>query len=248
MNNKTMDLQTLGLDNRQSRLNLDYQIAMLMRSPLMEIDAYRNLEDLKLLRNPINSVSESHLAVHYRVLYKLRTLIGRGEYSKETTVRFDLFANNNYPLSEPASYVIDSPMPWSPHFDEDHQICIGDVWIDSGGDMLLGDLVVHIAKLLNFDEPEYKNPRYVGYNGEAVRYWTTVLGRQPLTKNISYPVVEDILRELVKPPVPAAPSPSKRISRKKLTGSLSQTITLKPTSPAADAPRRQIGVRRISIR
>lgn len=246
MEEKT-NLQTLSLDNRQSRLNLDYQIAMLMRSPLMAISAYRNLEDLKLLRNPITSVSEGDLAVHYRVLYKVKTLIGRGEYSKETSVRFDLFANNNYPLSEPASYVIDSPMPWSPHFDEAHQICIGDVWRDSGGDMLLGDLFVHVAKLLNFDEPEYKKSGYVGYNGEAVRYWTTVLGRQPLTKNISYPVVEDILRELVKPAAPAAPSPSKGITRKTLTGSLSQTITLKPTAPAAETPRRQIGVRRISI-
>jgi hypothetical protein len=114
--------------------------------------------------------------------------------------------------------------------------------------MLLGDLFVHIAKLLNFDEPEYKVPTYVGYNREAVRYWTTVLGRQPLTKNISYPVVEDILRELIEPLQPPAPPQSKGITRKKLTRSPSQIINLRKTEPsAAEVPRRRIGVRRITI-
>jgi hypothetical protein len=179
----------LDEDDLQSRLKYDYQTVMMMYSPLMEVQAYRNLDDLLARRDPVTSVAEAGSAKHYRVLYKIRTLVGRGRYSEQTIVRFDLDANNNYPLSEPACWVIESELPWTPHFREHTWICIGPIWKRAGGNILLGELIVHVAKLLNFDEPPYEDPEYGGWNPEAVEYWETKLHRQPLTANLVYPKI-----------------------------------------------------------
>ena len=52
--------------------------------------------------------------------------------------------------------------------------------------MLLGQLMVHVAKLLNFDEiPRTDN--YGGYNREAAEYWRSELHRQPINPQLVYP-------------------------------------------------------------
>jgi hypothetical protein len=216
-----METQTLPeLDDLRSRLRHDYQVVTLMRSPLMVVEAYQSVDDLNTRRNAIQSIAEGHLATYYRVDYHIKTLIGRGLYSDMTTVKFDLFADNDYPLSEPVCKVIDSPMPWSPHFDdEDAPICTGDGWKEAEGHMLLGELMVHVAKLLNFDEPPYKDPTYVGWNGEAIRYWESVLGRQPITKNLPYPVLPVL--------VPVPPERPKAFVKKKVVGAPSPVIKIK---------------------
>lgn len=203
------------LDDTQSRLKLDFEIMTLMSNPFLSFEAYRNVDDLRARRRAILTAAEGQLARHYRVEYQIRTLVGRGRYSKLTTVHFDLFADNNYPYSQPACFVIDSEMPWSPHFYPGVPICVGRIWEQAEGSMLLGQLMVHIAKLLNFDEPEYEDPTYGGYNPEAVKYWETTLKRQPITKLI-YPQLPEIAhaepvaaqpRIFVRrtPPAPTAP-------------------------------------------
>lgn len=221
-----MEIQTLReLDDLQSRLRLDYQVVMHMRSPLMIIEAYRSADDLDLRRNLIVSLEEGQLATYYRVDYQIKTLIGPGRYSNKTTVRFDLFADNNYPISQPSCFVIDSDMPWSPHFYQDQPICIGDIWADAEGSMLLGELMVHVAKLLNFDEPEYEDPDYTGYSPEAVDYWVSELGRQPVTRNLRYPVLPEL--------VFSAPAPAERprevFTRKNVTSASAPLISLRPS-------------------
>lgn len=175
----------LGPEDLRARLHLDYRVVSRMRSPLMQVAAYRNVDDLRKRRSPITSEHEGHLATHYFVDYHLRTLVGRDVFSDHTSVRIDLHENNNYPFSVPGCYV-ESRMPWSPHFVRGRPICLGEIWIQARGAMLLGHLLVHIAKLLNFDEVA-REPGYVGYNGEAIEYWKRVLGYQPITKNLPYP-------------------------------------------------------------
>jgi hypothetical protein len=234
---KIMEIQTLPeLDDLQSRLRLDYQVVTLMRSPLLNVEAYQNEDDLKARRNLIRSLAEGHLATYYRVDYHIKTLIGPGHFSNTTTVMFDLFADNNYPDSEPVCSVIESPTPWSPHFYENVAVCTGDGWKEAEGRMLLGELMVHVAKLLNFDEPPYKNPNYVGYNGEAIKYWESVLGRQPLTKNLPYPVlptlVPSILTEEERP---------KAFVKRKMVGAPSPVIKIKVTGQVtSSSPRIRI--------
>ena len=69
------------------------------------------------------------------------------------------------------------------------------MWKDSRGKMLFGELVVHVAKLLNFDEiPRSEN--YGGFNPAAAEYWRTKLGRQPITRNLPYPPLPPLVDEL----------------------------------------------------
>lgn len=178
-------MDSLTADELRSRLSFDYQTVMLMSCPLMMVEPYRNLDDLLARRNMIASPDDGHLAVHYRVKYNLKTLVGPGRYSNSTTVRFDLFADNNYPESEPPCLVIESELPWSPHFDENRAVCTGRIWEEADGRMLLGELMVHVAKLLNFDEPPLDTIDY-GYQPDAARYWVNELHRQPIAK-VVYP-------------------------------------------------------------
>ncbi|HEX8087866.1 MAG TPA: hypothetical protein VF762_03390 [Blastocatellia bacterium] len=172
-----------------SRLKFDYRVAMKMRSPVMSVTAYRSADDLAKRRNPIVSEEEGHLATHYLVDYYIRTLVGPDRYSDKTSVMFDLLVNGNYPYSVPGRWVVDSEMPWTPHFTKGRPICVDeDLWNQSRGRMLLGDLLVHVAKLLNFDEIP-RTPNYGGYTPDAAKYWRTRLQMQPITPNLTYPVL-----------------------------------------------------------
>jgi hypothetical protein len=62
------------------------------------------------------------------------------------------------------------------------------MWSQARGEITLGHLIVHICKLLNFDEPD-REPSYGGWNADAVRYWRKELGRQPITKGLVYPTL-----------------------------------------------------------
>jgi hypothetical protein len=229
-----MEIQPLPeLNDLQSRLRFDYQVVMQMRSPLMVVEAYRNVDDLTLRQTPILRVEEGHLATYYRVDYHIKTLIGPGRYSNKTTVKFDLFADNNYPVSQPSCFVIEGTMPWSPHFYEDQPVCVGDIWEEAEGGMLLGELMVHVAKLLNFDEPEYDDPRYGGYSPEAIDYWVRELNRQPLTRNLPYPVLPDLVS-----PAPVAEPPRSNFTRKNVTGGPPPIFKSKSTGLAKPGPTR----------
>jgi hypothetical protein len=219
----------------------------------MLVEAYRSLEDLEARRNPVQSVDEGHLATYYRVEYNIKTLAGRGRYSNKTTISYDLFGDNDYPESEPVCFVISEPVPWSPHFHpETGKVCLGPAWSDSEGDMLLGELMAHVARLLNFDEPEYDNPNYVGWNGEAVAYWVKERDRQPITKDLPYPIPPDLVYldpEEVKGAAEPAPEPPKMVIRPQATiptplAATTPPITLKRQRPAAGTtPRIIIGPR-----
>lgn len=182
-------MRKLSPEQLKTRLQMDYQIVSQMHNPLMSVTAYRNAADLDKRRNPIVSDDEGYLATHYLVTYFIRTLVGRNDYSPKTSVKFDLLANGNYPYTYPGCWVTKSPMPWTPHFKKGAPICIdGDYWEDMEGNMLLGELLVHVAKLINFDEiPRSEN--YGGYDPAAAAYWREELGQKPLTPNLPYPAL-----------------------------------------------------------
>lgn len=228
-------METLEPDVLRSRLRFDYQTIMAMSCPLMTVEAYRNCDDLLARHNPITSEADGHLAVHYRVKYDIQTLVGPGRYSDSTTVRFDLFANNNYPYTEPACFVIEteSKTPWSPHFLEGHHVCIGPSWERAEGQMLLGELMVHVAKLLNFDEPPYEDPNYGGWRPEAIEYWVKELERQPISKKLEYPPLPQKVR---KGSANTEPAKSAFVKRR-LVAPATPMIKLRATTPAGTGPR-----------
>jgi TIR domain len=179
-------MASLSPEQLHNRLKFDYRIAMYMRSPLMSVEAFSNVDDLVNRRSQIASEEASHLGTYYRLDYRVRTLIGPGQYSDKTTVKIDLLANNNYPYSPPLCWVISGQTPWSPHFREGFPICISeDLW-SSSGTTSLGGLLVHIAKLLNLDETP-RSEFYGGYNPQAAEYWRTTLNSQPINPQLMYP-------------------------------------------------------------
>jgi len=163
-----------------------------MSCELATVSAHRSLDDAMASRGGIATSGEGHLARFYRVEYRIRTLVGAGTYANSTTVVIDLLANGNYPLSEPACWVVSRPMPWSPHFREGSVICLGELWKEAKGEILLGHLLSHVAKLLNYDEVA-RGGGYVGWNAEAIRYWEHELGGKPITPGIVYPVPDTLL-------------------------------------------------------
>jgi len=67
-------------------------------------------------------------------------------------------------------------------------VCLGETWLNAEGAMLLGQLFVHIAKLLNWDEVG-RGSGYSGWNGEAIAYHKRVYGDKPLNPDLRYPSV-----------------------------------------------------------
>lgn len=186
----------LTLAQRQDRLKFDFLVVINMTSPIMSVAAYRSLEDMKARRNPIVSKDEGSFATHYIADYKIKTLVGEDRHSSSTSVHFDLLAEGDYPFSEPKCWVLSNEIPWTPHFTKGRPVCTGEIWGEAKGKMLLGQLFIHVAKLLNFDEIP-RSPNYNGYNGAAVRYWKTKLNMQPITPNLVYPVLPDIDKLLI---------------------------------------------------
>ena len=170
------------------RLRLDYQVAMGMRCAAMDVTAHHKSEDLRAQRNLITSEVNAHLASHYRACYRIKTLVGRDRYAEHTAVHFDLLANGNYPYSEPGCWVVSSPMPWSPHFKKGYPICIGEIWKEAKGNILLGHLLIHVARLLNFDEAA-RGGGYRGWNGAAINFWQKQLHGRPITSGLVYPAL-----------------------------------------------------------
>lgn len=184
-------MKPLTPDELRTRLSLDYRVAQDMFGPVFRGEAYRTATDLEHKRNPITTLGDSHLATKYRVDFFVRTLIGPGQFSDVTTISFDL-DQPNYPASEPATQVLSSHIPYSPHFMQGAPVCLGEIWERGDGRMLLGQLFVHIAKLLNWDEAG-RHPVYVGWNGEAIAYHARVYGGKALNPQLHYPLLPDYI-------------------------------------------------------
>jgi hypothetical protein len=199
----------LSQDEIHTRLRLDYKAVMRMQRPTMQVTAYRSVDDVKARRRPITAEADGHLATHYLAEYRMRTLSGPDRYFDRTLVHFDLLANGNYPFSEPSCWVLSSPMPWSPHFKEGFPICLGEIWREANAKILLGHLLIHIAKLLNFDEVA-RGGGYQGWNPEAIQYWRERLHERPVTPGFVYPVLPfDVVHGLLPEGSVFRPSASK---------------------------------------
>jgi hypothetical protein len=179
----------LNDEQLQSRLRFDWTICQQMNGPLVTIRAFKSLADLRGGKNPVVKEQDGHRACVYLVEFRVRSLVGEGKYHDRFEVSIDLLAGGSYPYSVPACFVTSKPIPWSPHFLPDKgAICLGEQWTEGRGTLLLGWLIIHICKLLNFDEPD-REPSYSGWNAAAVNYWRRVLKRQPITKGLVYPTL-----------------------------------------------------------
>jgi hypothetical protein len=175
--------QRLRLDERTMALvNLD-------PAPV-SVSAHRTAADAYAGTNPVTPGTAGAPPEHYRVVYDFPTLIAKGRFHRPTVVHFDLLGNggDGYPFAEPICRVVGDQVPWTPHFHRVHPICIGAGW-RTDGKTLAVDLLVHVQKLLNFDEPK-PTPGYDGWNADAIRWWTREHGCKPLDPSLRYPVVD----------------------------------------------------------
>jgi hypothetical protein len=175
---------------RSDRLALDYRTTVRLASPaLASIRAFGSEAELKVGREVTPVEAEAGRAAIYVVEYTFPILVGPGPTTDRAVARFDLLAGGNYPFSDPSAAILSRPLPWSPHVQSANGVvCIGDGWRTARGRMLAAQLVVHVMRLLNCDEPD-REPWYTGWNAAAVRYWRTTMGCRPQNPDLQYPAL-----------------------------------------------------------
>jgi hypothetical protein len=165
----------------------DHRILRQMVGPTFDFTAYRSVTDLQHRRHPITSDADGQHATAYLIELRIRTLIGAGKFRDATRIGIDTNVAG-YPQQEPNTFLLDTPVPYSPHFRQGMPVCIGGYWADREGQVLLGHLVVHIARLLNWDEVA-RGGGYVGWNAEAIAYHAHHYGARPLDPDVVYPAL-----------------------------------------------------------
>lgn len=124
------------------------------------------------------------LAVMYEVDFAFRILTGPGTEAGHATALFDV-SSSSYPFATPTVTFLTRPYPWSTHVHMGGGVCLGDFWRK---DRLLAQLVVHVMKIANLDEP-VREVGYDGFSGEAYDYWKRVLRAKPYVANLPYPAL-----------------------------------------------------------
>lgn len=168
-----------------SRLTLDYRAVVgLSREALGAVHAVSTSSEPRALSD---SEGLSGRATRYVVEYRFTYLVGKGQTAGSATAFFDLLAGGNYPYSPPGVWILSRPVPWTPHVHPvTGTVCLGDGWVRASGRMLLAQLVVHVARLLNFDEPGASTSA-AHWNASAVHYWRSELGGGPYLRDLAYP-------------------------------------------------------------
>jgi hypothetical protein len=152
----------------------------------IRVTAHRSAADARAGARPLR-VGEGNPPVAYRALYDFDTLISAGRRHRPTQILIDPLANGDYPTSEPVANVI-GQVPWTPHFANGVAVCHGHrIWIPNRTQLV--DYIIHLGRLLNFDEPP-PGKGYTGYNGEAIRWWGRELNYQPLDPGLKFPAIE----------------------------------------------------------
>lgn len=186
-----------------SRLRLDYQVVSAMNHVVFDAAAYSSRLALAVGHDPIGEDRAAD-ATAYRVEFTVPTLIGPGQLAPTTTVGVDLNVRD-YPYAEPSIFLIGDQVPYSPHFKAGMPVCIGEIWTEARGNLLLGQLLVHVARLLNWDET-IRGGGYEGWNGAAMAYHRAHYGDRPLNPELRYPTVPVAITHGVSPQPLFAPA------------------------------------------
>jgi hypothetical protein len=182
----------------KERLCLDYRLAMAMANNGVVHVVQPYADSSRSIA--VISLQEAYKARYYEVTYVMRSLIGPGRYYNHFTIGIDLNASG-YPQEFPPCRALSVPRPWVPRVSTaGGQICLGKKGqFDSRQQFTLAHLILHIARLLNIDEPV---PSDRGLCPEATAYWEQHLKLQPITKDLDYPALPT---HLLYPDLVAAP-------------------------------------------
>lgn len=190
----------------RTRLALDAAIVARLRSPhLGAIHGYTSVSHLTRRERASDAELAGGRAIFWTVEYRLPMLAAPGRPLASATAVFNLLAGGDYPFSPPTVAFAAHPFPWCGHVHAlTGTVCLGEGWVRARGQITLGHLIVHVTRLVNFDEPQ----TFDGFDAAALRYGRDVLHGRPLNPDLVYPALPaDILhgvREEPDSPEPAA--------------------------------------------
>lgn len=170
------------------RRAFDLKVLSDMRCDTFDFEAYRTGADLDSRRARVTDPSAGADVTHYRWIYRIRTHISKTSFSSVTEIGVSTDVTD-YPRQPPGTWVISDDMPWSPHFRKGSPVCIGsEIWGPRDGHIVLGELAIHIAHMLNWDEIG-RGPGYVGWNPAAIEHHRDFYGGKPINPGLAYPVL-----------------------------------------------------------
>jgi hypothetical protein len=167
------------------RLSFDYRILNDMRCSTFDFEAYRTSWDLDERVNAVPPDGAISTVRKYRFILRIPTLVSADTFELVTEIGVDVDVAD-YPERQPNTYLLSRHVPWSPHFRSGYPVCIGsEFWDDRKGHIVLGELVIHLQRLLNWDE-KGRGPGYAGWNADAIRHHREVLHGRPLHDDVVY--------------------------------------------------------------
>jgi hypothetical protein len=171
---------------QRSRKAYDFEVAdAILPHPIMSKKAYASIDDARRGRELSREDGLAGRANVYDVTFTFNIKAGERRSIPSATARFDLDANGNYPFSAP-SVQFHGAIPWILHVQPSSgMVCLGDAWRRAQGKMLLAQLAIQVAHMLNFDEPDCGQA--VEFNNAALDYWRETMGSKPLHAALVYP-------------------------------------------------------------
>jgi hypothetical protein len=171
------------------RRAFDFDLLSGMRCESFDFEAYRSMQDLVRRKRAVTNQSDGGEAATYCFILRVPTLSGPGTFVDETLISVDTNGVIDYPDNPPDTRVLSDPVPWSPHYLKGAPVCIGgEFWLPKRGHVTLGDLAIHLCRLLNWDE-KGRGPGYRGWNGAAIDYHREHYGKAPLNPELVYPML-----------------------------------------------------------
>lgn len=197
---------SLTPEERRTRRSLDFVLMSRTWTSLWSWRAYNKQSAWLAGAPPITLEAEGARATFFVVEFRFPVLCGPGQFMPGVTVTFST-SSRDYPFMTPVVWVVSRPVPWNMHFSASGVVCLGSLWAEARGRMTLPQLVLHVVKLANFDEPR---DVHGGYNAAALAYWATTLGYRPASR-LRYPTLPTSLYDgtlTVPPPPPKCARPT----------------------------------------
>jgi hypothetical protein len=166
----------------------EFRVLNEMRCATFDFEAYRTMPDLRQRKRAALNLADSSAVSKYRWIFRVPTHISRTQLTSQTEIGVNTDVID-YPRKPPSTWILSDHVPWSPHFLRGAPVCVGDeLWAPASSHITLGELAIHIAHLLNWDE-KVGGPGYAGWNGDAIAHHQRMYGGRPVNPDLKYPTL-----------------------------------------------------------
>ncbi len=181
-------MSQLSLEALRARLALDYRTMRSLRgAALGRVEAFASPLDLASGREATEAQGLAGFATAYRIEFRFPMRRSAHEALHRARVVVSV-TSRDYPYAEPFVAFERDAIPFCPHVRPvTGHVCLGEAWRVAEGNWLLANLVIHVMKLVNFDEPCTLD----SFSQEAFDYARRVLAGRPLNPDLDYPVMDE---------------------------------------------------------